>query len=86
MACIRFHWHKDLTNGYAEYDPEFGMGDHMFKDLTLSKDMMGEFHRKHHGNDERQVSVSVLQRSFWPFSARKTDIILPTFVRAQYSF
>ncbi|KAH9976775.1 hypothetical protein BGW80DRAFT_1456867 [Lactifluus volemus] len=27
-----------------DYDPEFGMGDHMFRDLALSCDTMVEYH------------------------------------------
>lgn len=54
------------------------MGDGMFTDLALSKDLMADYHTKHRDDDARNLSVVVLQRSFWPFSARKTDIILPT--------
>ncbi|KAH9971854.1 hypothetical protein BGW80DRAFT_1318812, partial [Lactifluus volemus] len=28
----------------TEYDPEFGMGDHMFRDLALLRDAMAEYH------------------------------------------
>ncbi|OSX68038.1 hypothetical protein POSPLADRAFT_1064405 [Postia placenta MAD-698-R-SB12] len=64
-----------------QYDPEFGMGDHMFNDLALSRDMMREFiqHRARLGDPEAslRLSVMVLQRSVWPFAARKHDADLP---------
>lgn len=66
----------------TEYDPEFGMGDHMFKDLALSRDRMREYHdRLDEDDDRRKMNVVVLQRSAWPFIARKTDIDLPGWVR-----
>ncbi|OCH94183.1 Cullin-domain-containing protein [Obba rivulosa] len=63
-----------------QYDPEFGMGDHMFTDLALSRDLMREYidHRARLGDSSyaQKLSVMVLQRSFWPFAARKHDIDL----------
>lgn len=57
------------------------MGDHMFNDLALSRDMMREFiqHRARLGDSEAslRLSVMVLQRSVWPFAARKHDADLP---------
>jgi hypothetical protein len=32
------------TSCDTDYDPEFGMGDHMFRDLALSCDAMAEYH------------------------------------------
>jgi hypothetical protein len=52
------------------------MGDHMFKDLTLSRDLMAS-HRGFKDDGGGKQTVMVLQRSFWPFSARKQDIVLP---------
>lgn len=70
----------------VEYDPEFGMGDHMFNDLALSRDLMREYNaqrtRLGYGEATQKLSVMVLQRSFWPFAARKQDVLLPTAVRA----
>ncbi|EMD41477.1 hypothetical protein CERSUDRAFT_110046 [Gelatoporia subvermispora B] len=64
-----------------QYDPEFGMGDHMFTDLALSRDLMREYidHRTRVGDPSsaQRLSVMVLQRSFWPFAARKHDVDLP---------
>ncbi|KAH7907189.1 Cullin-4B [Hygrophoropsis aurantiaca] len=61
-----------------DYDPEFGMGDHMFTDLQLSRDSMKEFHRKYDTDrSAHKLTVMVLQRGVWPFSARKKDIDLP---------
>ena len=67
-----------------DYDPEFSMGDHMFRDLALSRDIMEEFHNKPIGQGSAEkLNVMVLQRSFWPFSARTTDdILLPYDVRS----
>ena len=62
-----------------EYDPEFSMGDHMFRDLALSRDILREFHERGIGSARgEKLSVMVLQRSYWPFTARpKGDILLP---------
>ena len=69
----------------AEYDPEFGMGDHMFNDLALSRDLMREYNaqraRLGYGEATQKLSVMVLQRSFWPFAARKQDVLMPPAVR-----
>jgi hypothetical protein len=61
-----------------EYDPEFSVGDHMFNDLALSREAMREYHAKlDRESPAQKLSVMVLQRSVWPFAARKTDIDLP---------
>jgi cullin 4 len=62
----------------TEYDPEFSMGDHMFTDLALSRDLMTEYHRKF-GQDgvAQKLSAMVLQRSFWPFGALQKNLDLP---------
>lgn len=63
---------------FADYDPEFGMGDHMFNDLALSRDIMREYHSRIADDSPAQhLSVMVLQRSVWPFVARKKDVDLP---------
>lgn len=65
----------------TEYDPEFSMGDHMFNDLALSRDTMREYHahraRQGDATSAQQLNVMVLQRSFWPFTAKKTEADLP---------
>jgi cullin-4 len=65
-------------------DPEFGMGDHMFTDLALSRDTMKEFlSEKDGGHPSHKLSVMVLQQSVWPFSARKHDVDLPPSMQNQ---
>ncbi|KAG2358657.1 hypothetical protein BDR07DRAFT_1452647 [Suillus spraguei] len=59
-----------------KYDPEFGMGDHMFNDLALSRDSCGNV------SSLQNISVMVLQRSVWPFHARDTDVDLPSSMQA----
>ena len=53
----------------------------MFRDLGLSRDLMGSFYQ---GLDEesslRKMTAMVLQRSSWPFAARKANILLPRWV------
>lgn len=59
------------------------MGDHMFKDLDLSRGLMKEYaeYRARLGDKSpSKLSVMVLQRSFWPFTARKTDADLAVWV------
>ena len=48
----------------AEYDPEFGMGDHMFRDLALPRDNMVENHERFGPGraEEQRLSVMVLLR------------------------
>ncbi|KAH9920321.1 Cullin-4B [Fomitopsis serialis] len=50
------------------YDPEFGMGDHMFNDLALSRDLMRD---------------TTDNRSFWPFAARQYDVDIPPAMQAE---
>ncbi|KAI0666200.1 Cullin-domain-containing protein [Trametes maxima] len=70
-----------------QYDPEFGTSDNMFTDLALSRDLMREFleqRRRRGGTDGdsiQKLTVMVLQRSNWPFSARKTDVDLPRWMQ-----
>lgn len=64
------------------------MGDHMFQDLALSRDLTREFHAKTiGGGSAEKLSVMVLQRSFWPFSAKqKEDLDLPANVCVLVSY
>ncbi|KAI0735750.1 Cullin-domain-containing protein [Earliella scabrosa] len=68
-----------------QYDPEFGMGDHMFNDLSVSRELMNEFLKnpeKFGGSPNAQkLNVMVLQRSSWPFAARQTNIDLPSWMQ-----
>ncbi|KAF7969734.1 hypothetical protein HWV62_26086 [Athelia sp. TMB] len=72
-------WEKAMVRKLKEqYDPEFGTGEHMFKDLALSRDTLAEFHNQASGiPGVEKVGVMVLQQSFWPFAARKGNIYLP---------
>ena len=54
------------------------MGDHMFTDLALSRDLTTEY-KERKGGDPK-LSLMVLQRSVWPFTGRKQDIVLPVWV------
>jgi len=67
------------------YDPEFGKGDDMFKDLALSKDLLQEFHEK--SSSDYPVSIMVLQYSCWPYEPKKgnRDIDLPPQVKLYYN-
>jgi len=67
-----------------QYDPEFGMGDHMFNDLALSRDMMQEYLSKEAVDHPSQhLSVMVLQQSVWPFPVRKKEVDLPPSMQDQ---
>lgn len=67
-----------LMLGCSEYDPEFGMGEDMFKDLALSRESMREYHAKlPEDSPSQKLSVMVLQRSAWPFTVQKTSVDLP---------
>lgn len=78
IECLLF---SAADRCWAEYDPEFGMGDHMFNDLALSRDIMREYHARITGDSTAQkLSVMVLQRSVWPFLERKKDVDLPSSV------
>ncbi|KDQ30201.1 hypothetical protein PLEOSDRAFT_1035820 [Pleurotus ostreatus PC15] len=60
-----------------EYDAEFGMAEDMFKDLSLSRDMMRDFHDSLSAESAgRSLTAMVLQRSAWPFAVPKTTIDL----------
>jgi hypothetical protein len=65
-----------------EYDHEFGKGDDMFRDLTLSRDLTADFHRE---KGPRNLSVMVLQHSAWPVYKR-VSFDLPTSVCPFLSF
>lgn len=61
-----------------ELDPDFGSGQEMFKDLALSKERMMDYHSKMSDDDpRRKLTVMVLQRSAWPFSANKLGVDYP---------
>ncbi|CAA7266377.1 unnamed protein product [Cyclocybe aegerita] len=61
-----------------QYDPEFGMGEEMFKDLALSRESMRDYHEKlSEDSPGRKLNAMVLQRSAWPFSVQKHSVDLP---------
>ena len=65
-----------------DYDPEFGMGEEMFKDLALSRESMREYHSKlDENNPGQKLNGIVLQRSAWPFTVQKHAVDLPPNVR-----
>ncbi|GLB36813.1 putative cullin family protein [Lyophyllum shimeji] len=67
-----------------QYDPEFGMGEDMFKDLALSREAMREYHSKLDIQSAgHKLTAMVLQRSAWPFSVQKTSIDLPASMQAE---
>ena len=58
------------------------MGEEMFKDLALSRDMVQDYHSKlPQDSSGRKLSAMVLQRSAWPFNVQKVTIDLPPDVR-----
>jgi cullin 4 len=74
------------VNVVPEYDPEFGMGEDMFKDLALSKEIMREYHDKlAFESSGRKLTVMVLQRSAWPFTVPKSGTDLPPGVRIPFA-
>ncbi|RDB27309.1 Cullin-4 [Hypsizygus marmoreus] len=67
-----------------KYDPEFGMGEDMFKDLALSRELMEDYHSKLDPDSPGQkLSVMVLQRSAWPFTVQKASVDLPPNMQAE---
>ncbi|KAN0136347.1 Cullin family domain containing protein [Lactarius tabidus] len=69
-----------------DYDPEFSMGDHMFRDLALSRDSVTEYHKRlgPERAAEQRLTTMVLQQSFWPFSSRGAqDAVIPTSMQAE---
>ncbi|KAF4584577.1 hypothetical protein EYR40_004576 [Pleurotus pulmonarius] len=69
---------KDMLKKLKDqYDAEFGMAEDMFKDLSLSRDMMRDFHGSLSPESAgRTLTAMVLQRSAWPFAVPKTTIDL----------
>ena len=66
---------KKLKN---DYDAEFSVGEDMFKDLALSRDMMLEWHATLPADDPAQkLNVRILQQSVWPFSPEQNSFSLP---------
>lgn len=83
LSCSpTFHFYNYETLGY---DPEFGKGDEMFKDLALSKDLLAEYHEKQ--SNDKPLSVMVLQYSCWPYQPKKgREIDLPPTVLSFETF
>lgn len=62
----------------TEYDPEFGMGEEMFKDLALSRESMREYHmRLDEDSPGQALHAMILKRSAWPFTAQEHNVDLP---------
>ena len=62
----------------VDYDPEFGMGEEMFKDLALSRESITEYHSKLSDDSSgNKLNAIVLKRSAWPFTAQKQTVDLP---------
>ena len=60
------------------------MGDHMFNDLALSREMTREFHSKCSPNSPAlKLTVMVLQQGVWPFAQRKSIVDLSPSVRSR---
>ncbi|KAF8650599.1 hypothetical protein AX16_005170 [Volvariella volvacea WC 439] len=67
-----------------KYDPEFGMGEEMFKDLALSRELMRDYHaRLDAAHPGQKLSVMVLQRSAWPFTVQQQSVDLPMNMQEQ---
>ncbi|KAF9527911.1 Cullin family-domain-containing protein [Crepidotus variabilis] len=61
-----------------EYDPEFGLGEEMFKDIALSREAMNTYHARLPPEDSgRKLSAVILKRSAWPFSTQPHMVDLP---------
>lgn len=60
---------KLITSRLTGYDPEFGKGEEMFKDLALSNDLLADYHEKY--PMDNSFSVMVLQESQWPYTAKQ---------------
>lgn len=65
-----------------DYDPEFSMGDQMFTDLNISRDLGRDYREqcaKLGRSTELAPEVYVLQQSVWPFASRKGKLtaVLP---------
>lgn len=75
-----------LTCLSTDYDPEFGMGDQMFTDLNISRDL-GKDYRAQLIKEGRKLDlvpeVMILQQSVWPFTSTKGKVtaVLPPSVR-----
>lgn len=61
----------------SDYDPEFGKGNDMFKDMALSRDLMEEYLSNVAGANDK-VSLTVLKFSSWPFAKYDGSVNLPT--------
>ncbi|KAJ7275413.1 Cullin-4B [Mycena haematopus] len=60
-----------------QYDPEFSMGEDMFNDLTLSRELMVEHNSKLPAENPRRLSAMVLKPAAWPYSTQDQSIALP---------
>ncbi|KAJ6519453.1 Cullin-4B [Mycena sanguinolenta] len=61
-----------------QYDPEFSLGEEMFNDLTLSRELMAEYSNKLPADAPRRLSAMVLKPAAWPYSTQDQNIVLPS--------
>ncbi|KAF7367229.1 CULLIN-2 domain-containing protein [Mycena sanguinolenta] len=61
-----------------QYDPEFSLGEEMFSDLTLSRELMVEYNNKLPADAPRRLSAMVLKPAAWPYSTQDQNIVLPS--------
>ncbi|KAF5393302.1 hypothetical protein D9757_000665 [Collybiopsis confluens] len=66
-----------------QYDPEFDMGESMFKDLSLSAEMMREYKKSKFIEGDDTLEVCILQRSAWPFSLGKKQLLVTAKMKKQ---
>ncbi|KAG8900346.1 hypothetical protein FRB99_006104, partial [Tulasnella sp. 403] len=59
------------------YDPEFGKGNDMFKDIALSRDLLSEYRARNRAHQDKKMSVMVLKFSTWPFPKYEGTVNLP---------
>jgi len=75
---VAFTIHRISLTCFSGYDPDFDLGESMFRDLSLSDDLMREYdHRIKQNKKKGYLTVMVLQRSAWPFNVQKKKVLLP---------
>jgi len=68
VALLAYYLTQHICIAHTiEYDDSFGDLRPMFKDVTLSKDLTAEYHRRRaNERPDPSLSVIVLQESVWP--------------------
>ena len=72
----------------TKFDPEFDMGENMFRDLALSNDLMRELNDKDSPSSvttkKNRLHASVLEAAYWPFSSSRAEpLVLPPSMQAE---